>query len=348
MGVADPDGIVVGNDLFFAGTSSNEDSISIYRIPLSEILQRGTSGANLSSYAPHHYTYNPGDVVNNRHMYCGIAGPDLSLLPNGNILLAFSAHFKANTNVDDSCDIVRSSSAITVFSTTITPPYASQNFSGAHWTSYPHVGIQSTTSSSNSTMNRNYLRLDLPVFLDGNQSWASYTWLNGSGGNLISTFNLNQNTIINNTIPNYTFDEGITEAPAIFKRGSYYYLVYSQNFYNSKYQIYYKKATSVSGLNTGAPSCRLTFNSWETRPNNRESGYNAGHGSIVKINGEPYLIYHYGYGRRLNKDHGWYEPAVRNTYIDKLKFYGSGNIKQIPAPSFVGGGNHLGNLSGCY
>ena len=166
-------------------------------------------------------------------------------------------------------------------------------------------------------------------------------------GYVISTFNLNQNIIFNNTAPNYTFDEGITEAPAIFKREEYYYFVYSQNWYNSKYQLYYKKATSVRGLNTGAPSCRLTFNSWETRPNNDSAGYNAGHGSIVKINGEYYLIYHYGNGKRWSPDHGWNEPTVRSTYIDKLNFYSSGNIKQIPAPYFVGGGNHIGNLSGC-
>ncbi len=181
-GVADPDGIVIGNNLFFAGTSGNQESITIYTIPLSKILQRGTSGADLSLDVSHYHTYVPGKAVGYRHKYCGIAGPDLSLLPNGNILLSFSAHFKANVDPRGTCEEVNSGAHITVFNVTITPPYAEQNFGGSFWTSYPHVDIESTTSDSDSTMNRKYLRLDLPVFLDGDQAWASYTWFDGSGG----------------------------------------------------------------------------------------------------------------------------------------------------------------------
>ncbi len=352
-GMATPHGLVIGDNLFFSGTTDSE-SISIYWVPVNKVLQYEPSESEqLSKSVRLHHKYNPRNEIlkrfGNKHRYCGIAGPDLSMLPNGDILMAFSALFKADAGDSKCLEIDFSNIEITVFNVTITPPYQSNNFGPPIWPSYPHVGIQGSTSKDPSTWNRDSIRLDLPVFQDGIDAWASYTWFGGpkgscAGTNYTSTFHLSKNIVINNTVPDCTNDEGVTEAPAIFKRGPWYYFIYSKNWYNSKYQMYYKKASSVQGLNTSAASYPLTFNSCETRPSNssQDIGYNAGHGNVVSTNGQYYLLYEYSHGNVFNSINGLYEPDNRDSYIDKLSFDQNGFINQIPAPSFVGGGSHTG------
>lgn len=225
----------------------------------------------------------------------------------------------------------------------------SNNFGPPSWFSSPDnfvVGTNATGHFNNSTP-----RIDSERFTENGVTYWSYTWFTGSG-NANTTVNMSTNSIIDNTFPNGTFnfnnpdlstgtDSGITEAPNIFKRGDFYYLVYSEHLYYSSYQVYYKKARSITDLKTTLGTCRVTFNSWETKPTASSPGFNAGHGSVIKIGtNDYYFIYHIGHGEHDVSDGN---PAViRNTYVSKLVFVGD-EIKQIPAPPFVGNGDHVGN-----
>lgn len=300
------------------------------------MVERVNGTINESNLKANFYlNYNPRDVVNTNfgdlHRYCDIVAPDIH--NDGiNLSLTFTATFKPLTG--ESCSKIRGQDyAPAIFYATWDAE--ENNFGPPIFLSSPDnyvIGTNDAISSENT--NNRVPRIDSEQFTENGITYWSYTWFTGNG-NANSTVNLLNNEIINNTYPNFTFDEGITEAPFIFKRNSIYYFLYSENNYDSKYQMYYKKATSLSELSTNTNSCRLTFNSWETRPDKHSHGYNAGHGSVIQIGTEYYLIYHIGNGN-----------FERSVYVSKLEFVGD-EIKQIPAPSFIGGGEHVGNLFGC-
>lgn len=333
--LGDPDALVLGNQIVFSGTYK-EESLDFHIVSKSDFVAAANSGATPTILSSLVDSYSPRDIVSSRypghlHRYCNIWAPDLHN-DGVNITLTFSAIFKPNTS--ESCSTIRSQGyEHAIFIATWEPQHGS--FSPPLWFSSPNNYVIGTNEPPNpANFNSRVPRIDSERFTENGVTYASYTWFTGAG-NANSTVNLSNNSIINNTYPNATYDENITEAPNIFKRNGTYYLVYSENNTNSKYQMYYKKASSIEGLNTSASSCRLTFNSWETRPNSSSTGFNAGHGSVIQVDADYYLIYHMGHG-----------SFYRDTYVSKLEFVGS-KIKQIPAPPFVGGGTHVGNLPGC-
>jgi len=389
-GLADPDGVVVpGTSVFaknnkdtliFSGTGAI-DRLNIYRATMSSI----TSGTPDTSF---YRAFIPKDVVNavypgQKHNYCYVFSPDFSLESDNSIKIYFTAVFKEvnPSNLDEDCgDIDIDVRVPAIFETTMSCTNSSQctqpsMFSPPNYVNFSHVSVFSP-SPYNYTMTSQYMRIDPAIFVDGSNTWFSYTWWDGAG-NQISTLNTSSNVLYHHSRINGLYDEHINESPEIFKRGSYYYLLFSQNHYHSNYQISYKKGLSLLDLSTveeksnavpiSATSnnelrdCRLTFNSWETKsatnpkPAAHEidtNGYNAGHGGVFEYNGNYYLIYHYGAGRFVKRYDNTHSPLYsfyRSTYVDKLEFENNGNIKQIAAPFFVDNGNaHIDNHSWCY
>ncbi|TAL65216.1 MAG: hypothetical protein EPN88_09855, partial [Bacteroidetes bacterium] len=342
--MADPGAFVTGGTLYFAGTSDHTEKIEIYAVPTSDVIYyvnlSNTYPLNQYSLEPvvPSYIYDPRQVVINmygsHHKYCNVTAPDFAYLLNGTIKLTFTAVFKANT--DESCNIVESQYGPAILQAEVN---LNTGVGAPLWITYNTVwdrthqryetvsGTQALPGSSN--FNHDNIRIDSSIFADTStgKEWFSYVWFTGQGNAISTVQTAGANLFLfDNTFPNFIYDEGIREAPEIFKRNGWYYFVYSENWFNSKYQAYYKKATSVENLtDSSSTTCRLTFNSWETRPNNTSSGYNAGKGSVVQIGSDYYLIYHIGHGN----------PLIRDTYIDKLRFDAYGNIYQIPIPAFI-------------
>jgi hypothetical protein len=338
-GMADPDAIVLGEYIYFSGTYGNQETIDVYRMRVGDFIREyHTDSPNLADLASLYKTYNPREEIRqlygsrHAHRYCAIWGPNFTMHEN-ELLISFTSTFVPNTS--ESC----SSIMRTKYTKTIEPAsFYSTNFGPPLFYSFPDIGINSSTRISTS---RNNIKIDSDMVVDTRgDSWFLYTWFIGSG-NANSAINLENMSVKDMTYPNYNFDEGITEAPSIFYRNGWYYLLFSENNYNSKYQMYYKKGRSIENINTNTPACRLTFNSWHTAPTDTSYGYNAGAGSVISVNGEYYMVYHIGKGNKTN--------FSRSSYVTKLEFFPSGNIKQIPAPDFVGGGNqYLGSFSHCY
>ncbi|MGL1957134.1 MAG: family 43 glycosylhydrolase [Colwellia sp.] len=199
--------------------------------------------------------------------------------------------------------------------------------------------------------NRKSLRIDASVFVDdidndgldpNDPVWFTYNWF--GNGNNISTFQWSGDSVgsdeqrfFNNVKPNWMYDEGIAEAGDIFEKEGWYYLVYSENWYTSKYQLYYKAASSVQELNGATNSHKLSpvpTHVWDNNKN--EFGYpkNAGHGSVIQVDNEYYLIFHVG-SAKCGKQYIFKSDGdaclQRDTYIEKLNV-SNGVIESINFP----------------
>ena len=336
--MADPDAIILGDYFYLVGTSDAE-AITIFRATIKSVKTALKHKKPLSTLFKQYKTYTPRHSVINlfgeshAHRYCEIWAPDLALV-KGEIWLTFSAQFHPLTHL--SCQHIVQQAKEMAPSKAI---FIAKNFGPPLFLNLPHFGLYSSFLPMTAFTHK-VMRIDSNVFVDQQQHiWLSYTWFTGKGS-ANSSINLNTGKKVHHTLPNYRYDEGITEAPSFFYRQGFYYLVYSENYYHSKYQLYYKKAKSINKIKLKTPSCRLSFNSWHTSPSNNHYGYNAGHGTVINLDNEFYLVHHIGKGYKQN--------LTRDTYISKLKFYTNGNIQQIKPPDFIQKKNLLRNLPHCY
>ena len=340
-GMADPDALVAGDYIYFAGTGGRMDTIDIFRMTVADFkAEMAKPNPNLVKQVSLYQTYNPRKSVidfygrSHRHRYCDIWAPDLAIV-DGEIWLTFTAMFDALTDVP--CGELRSVPRRWDLAPTL---FYAKNFGTPLFFYYPTWRVHSHPVVSKKPTS-DHMRIDSNMYVDNKGTpWLSYTWF-VAGGNATASIDLKTGKRVQQTTPNFRYDEGITEASSFFYRDGWYYLLYSENFYNSKYQMYYKKARKIEDITTHTWSCRLTFNSWHNPPTATQAGFNAGHGTAIELEGEYYLVYHIGQGSQAT--------FSRSTYVTKLEFYPSGNIKQIPAPDFVSPDNPLtGNLSHCY
>ncbi len=167
--------------------------------------------------------------------------------------------------------------------------------------------------------------------------WNIYNYY--SYGNHIATWqwkgNGAQAAAINLVDPKYTW--GCVEGGIIFKRGSYYYLVYSTEWYNAGYNIKYKKAMSVESLASATEQSLLN-----AYPENGTVGYlgekywskNVGNADVLEHNGKYYIVYHVATPTDDDKMYHSEPPEniFRRLYIDELNFGSNGNINTLNLP----------------
>lgn len=229
-GMADPDGIILGDSLYFAGsgiTSETGDvkSIKIYKVTIDQLgnaLASNTGRYEESSLLNPTVVaeFNPSEYVKNKfgvtHTYCFVFGPGLTKLPDQTFLLTFSASFKANVNASCNAQLDREVMPV-MFQTKINesclvngPCTEIQTFSDPQFVSYneerdinQNNGVY---SNPNGAFSHNYLRIDHSTFIEGQNIWLTYTWFDGVGNN-ISTVKVNSSNELTN--PNLTINSVI-------------------------------------------------------------------------------------------------------------------------------------------
>lgn len=346
--LADPDALVVGEDVYFTGTTvSEKEKILFYVTKKKNFVDVANGGGHQIDDSPV-ITYDPRIASSSNDRFCFVGAPDLHF-DGSKVSLTFQAIRTRNTSA--TCDQLPNQNNFEIFYAEYIGDPNAFAFGAPHLmsSSVGGVSVVGTHAAPNQDNFKNIVpRIDSERFTDGSVTYWSYTWFTGAMdgapyGNANSTVKMNNFNdiiipIIDNTIANNQFDKGVTEAPNIFKRGETYYLVYSEHLFFDYYQVYYKKAASIAGLNREKTACRLTFNSWEMGAN----GINSGHGSVIEIGGDHYFIYHIGHGLHT------FGGISRDTYVSKLKFDNStDDIIQIPTPASLNFGPHVGNLPGC-
>jgi len=184
------------------------------------------------------------------------------------------------------------------------------------------------------------MRLDSHIYWDNGTAWVFYVY--NSGGNYhIGAYKWKGSgadqvpqKVVN--YPNADAVESVVEAPCVFYRDGYYYLVYSQDGYLQRYQMMWKKATTVQGLCNGqggtafSPLPPSTWDGSEWRYTE-----NMGHPSVFKTGSGQYKIMYYKMTPAAGKSYWTVSDSLGvdlNTFVDDLNFDSNGNILSIPMP----------------
>lgn len=238
--LADPDIYKEHDDLFFLTGTGNGVLLPLYE---SNDLRTFTFKKD----------YNPS-AADPVYDYCFLWAPDLGKY-NGAYQLYFSAH-----RVLNGAACPPSGQEVTTFVATA----ADLNFNfGAPQpinanTTYPRTSTG--TACLPQGCNRN-IRIDSATYNDTSGRWFFYVWFDR--GNNISSFNTAApGTVYNHAGPAVfatpAYEEGINEAPELFKRNGQYYLLFSGGWYNSQYAMYYVMGDSIPQLTRARAVRRLS------------------------------------------------------------------------------------------
>lgn len=301
-GMADPDVYKEHDDLFFLSGTGNGWQLPIYE------TRDLTSFQLKRSYDP--------SVADPVYDYCFLWAPDLGKY-EGVYQLYFSAH-----RVPNGAACPPSGQEVTTF--VATAPDLNLQF-GA-----PQPINANTTWPRTSTgtgclpqgCNRN-IRIDSATFNDTSGRWFFYVWFDR--GNNISSFNTAApGTVYNHAGPAIfstpAYEEGINEAPEVFKRNGQYYLLLSGGWYNSQYAMYYVMGDSIPQLTRARAVRRLS------QPLRNTAGrlvQSHGHNVIVERRGEYFNVFHVGAFDASGN------LTSRSTYKQRVAFKPDGSLHSL-------------------
>lgn len=347
---ADVQGIVVGSTLYFTGTDcsvGNGDSIPIMTVPMSSV----TGGnSDITGDVSVNSRYNPNNHVSGTAHFQFAASAEFFVEPGGSIGTLFAGWYRPDENSPYNYGI-----------------FYTQN----QWTNYPWYAINpgQTTwpytyiggSSNNFTTESKRMRIDANVFFDdadGNLTWDDDMWIDytffpqasdcpsnwnslarwkNSGSGAPSSFAVIGTATGGCKAAGTAYaggEDNILEGSEIFKRGSYYYMIYSHGDWKANYRLRYCKSSTVQGL-VANPSVdpALTSCTWGTVGGLFGVLKNNGHGGVFSYNGNYYIIY--GHGTPADTGAPML-PAMlnikRSAYISPLYFTANGNIMAIDTP----------------
>ncbi|MDC0710983.1 family 43 glycosylhydrolase [Stigmatella sp. ncwal1] len=301
-GLADPEVYKENDDLFFLTGTGDSRSLPIY-----ETNDLTAFRLKLS--------YNPS-AADPVYDYCLIWAPDLNK-SNGAYTLTFSGQ-----RVPNGAACPAAGQEVTTFSASA--PDLNLRFGVPQpinpGTSYPRSLI--STGCVQEGCNRT-VRIDAATYNDPTGRWFYYVWFDR--GNNISAFNTAAPaTVYNVTGPALSAipaqEEGINEAPEIFKRNGIYYLLFSHGWYNSQYAMSYIMADSLPQLTRARAVRRL---SQAMRNASGQLIQSHGHNAIVERRGEYFNFFHVGA----------FQPAgtftSRSTYKQRVGFKPDGTMHSL-------------------
>ncbi|MCY1033439.1 family 43 glycosylhydrolase [Corallococcus sp. BB11-1] len=272
-GLADPDVLKENDDLFFLSGTGNGQQLPIYETN------------DLTTFRLKR-AYDPS-LADPTYDYCFLWAPDLNK-SNGAYQLHFSAHRVPNgaacppANQDVTTFVATASDVNLLFGA---PQPLNANTTLPRTSTAPGCLPQGC--------NRN-IRIDAATYNDTSARWFFYVWFDR--GNNISSFNTAApGTVYNHAGPAVfatpAHDEGINEAPEVFKRDGRYYLLFSTGWYNSQYAMSYVMADSIPQLTRARAVRRLSL------PLRNSAGklvQSHGHNVIVERRGEYFNVFHVG------------------------------------------------------
>lgn len=347
---ADAHGIVVGSNLYFTGTdcsSGNENNIPRMVVPMSAVTGSATDITGQVTVSSRYY---PNNHVSGTANFQWAASAEFFLEPGGTVGTIFAGMYKPDGSTAYNYGVF----------------YAQNQWLDPQWypinpgqTTWPYTYIGGC--SNNFATESKRMRIDANVFfddLDGNLTWNDDMWIDytffpaysdcpsnwnslarwkNSGSGAPSSFSVIGTAGGGCKATGNAYaggEDNILEGSEIFKRGSYYYLIYSHGDWKANYRMRYCKATTVAGL-VANPSvdAALTSCTWGTLGGVYGVTKSNGHGGVFSYNGNYYIIY--GHGTPLN-------PALpmlpanfnikRTAYISPLYFASNGNIMAIDTP----------------
>ncbi len=178
------------------------------------------------------------------------------------------------------------------------------------------------------------VRIDAESFTDpvSLKKYFFYTWF--SRGNHISSVSQSDLSLIHHTYPSQQSDELITEAPDVFKRGKYYYLIFSAGFFSNNYSLRYMYSDKIENLRKGKSAVHTLRLPHSIKSTGKTcDGFNGkkiidagGHSSTVRVHDKFYIYYHRNQYKYPN---GCHKLDRRHTYRSKLDFMDDGRIRPL-------------------
>ncbi|MHA7633809.1 family 43 glycosylhydrolase [Corallococcus sp. M7] len=271
--LADPDVYKENDDLFFLTGTGNGVVLPLYE------------SNDLTAFR-FKRDYNPS-AADPTYDYCFLWAPDLSKVGS-----VYQLHFSGH-RVPNGAACPPAGQEVTTF--VATAPDLNLVFGAPQPINANTTWPRTTTGTAclPQGCNRN-IRIDSATFNDGADRWLFYVWF--QNGNNISSFKLAApGTVYNHAGPAVfatpAYEEGINEAPELFKRDGRYYMVFSGGWYNSQYAMYYVMADTLPELTRARAVRRLSL------PSKNSAGrlvQSHGHNVIVERRGEYFNIFHQG------------------------------------------------------
>ncbi|RKH20659.1 glycoside hydrolase [Corallococcus praedator] len=300
--LADPEVYKENDDLFFLTGTGNGVVLPLYE------------SNDLTAFR-FKRDYNPS-AADPTYDYCFLWAPDLNK-SNGAYQLHFSAH-----RVPNGAACPPAGQEVTTF--VATAPDLNLNFGAPQPlnanTTWPRTST--ATGCLPQGCNRN-IRIDSATYNDVADRWFFYVWFDR--GNNISSFNMAApGTVYNHAGPAVfatpAHEEGINEAPEVFKRNGIYYLLFSGGWYNSQYAMYYVMADSIPQLTRARAVRRLSL------PLRNSAGklvQSHGHNVIVERRGEYFNVFHVGAFDTAGN------LTSRSTYMQRVGFKPDGAMTSL-------------------
>lgn len=321
-GLGDPSAIIIGSTVYLTGTDGT-NTVNIKTLPLANLYSTIPA-----SYLTSFYTYNPSSF--GVGTFTNVMSQTLFNEPGGNVGLVFTGDINGGyTSV--------------YYSENLGAPVAINSGS----TTYPHTS--NTAWNGTQAQERLKLRIGDDVFYDDvdndgidntDPMWNCYTYFyNGNNVALWQQGGTGAQTTPVDIQIGSTIDtvDHIAEGGELFKRGSYYYCIYSIGHWLGGYNMYYKKATSVAGLalQTTAQCIAHTVPTagvWNNLVGDYGYTKNSGAPCVLQDGTTYNLIFHVGVPISGTYMYANTPNTSRATYVVALEFYTNGNIKMITLP----------------
>jgi hypothetical protein len=312
-----------------AGTGADTRVIPLYR---------STDGSNFSFWK----NYDPSAQDFN-YNYCHLWAPEINQKPDGTFILIFSGLRYSKNESCGSIDGVTlfNAQALTFDLNFLSPSVFYPNPLGGPQ-SYPKAGcIDGVTDRSHC---ENTLRIDSDFFVDPitKKQWIYYVWFGfDQAWNNISSFDsLESNTKFTNRRPANADEENIDEAPDVFYKAPYYYMIYSQGDFRNSYSLSYSYGKSLADLRqdsttkTNPKRYPLLPAQFYPASGTNCGGYSGlpvrsagGHSSTIEIDNKFYMYYHKTIFTYDNL--GCHNFQYRDVYRTELNFLPDGRIKNL-------------------
>ncbi len=269
-------------------------------------------------------TINPSNL-DSQFNYCYVWAPDIHKRSNGRFRVTFSAsRYSKGKNCSGIHDV-----------TTYYIDFPNKNFDNPSTVRLFKLGAAESFAARGcrSVGCERTVRIDADQFYDPveREEHFFYTWFQ-AGNNISSVSYSTPNWVTQRARPSVNSDESINEAPDVFKRGEYYYMLFSNGHFQNSYGLRYYMSQSTDDLGRGR---RLILRQPHLVSNSsRCAGYSGksvreagGHSSTIRVGDRYYIYYHINRYRYDSK--GCHLLTGRDTWRSPIDFMPNGTIRPL-------------------
>lgn len=323
---ATPGGFVLNGWFFYCSMNDPAGTIKVWYTPESTL----TSSNIESLLAQNYITYTPSaEDITGGTWSDFISAQELHVSDSGEIYLLWTQKYSATSplpsNASDTCFYAVFDEGSGTFSEPRWYPITSSVNSRSYFTS--DVG-------GSKNIARRRVRIDPHMFQDGANTYLFYVYMLNYNNITYAPFtSAGLGAPVELNLPQLSSFSYVIEAPTVFKRGSYYYLMYSQDSYNQQYHIRYRKATTLAGLSSATSSLLTVIPPKVTINGVTGVQWNMGHQHVFKDSSNTYrILYTYATSPNNTVFFGGTGSIRYDVYMDTLVFNADGTINTVPKP----------------